>query len=210
MTEEKFEQLENTMKNPSAQRVIAAGRELFFMNGFEGATTDALAKAAGVSKTTIYKHFGSMEGVFSAVVMQSGQEITGGVPQTPDTEEAFWESLQQWGEQLLSFISSAPAANIYRLMLENARDHGTLAHGFYNDAFEPTHKDLTARIVYGQQQGYLRKDIDPRHAAEIYVGALEGLAFSRLSLRLTDDPYPDVTSRVVATLSLFRHGAMAT
>lgn len=206
MAEEKIEVLESVLENPSALRVVRAGRDLFFEHGFEAVTTDALAKAAGVSKTTIYKHFGSMEGVFSAVVFQSGQEITGGVPKAPSSEEAYWQSLQQWGEQLLTFIASAPAANIHRLMLENARDHKELAQNFYRDAFEPTLKDLTARIAYGQSQGFVNGSLDPANIAEVLIGAWEGLAFTRLSLHLTEEPFPDTEQRVAQTLDLIRYG----
>ncbi|NGO12233.1 TetR/AcrR family transcriptional regulator [Streptomyces sp. HC44] len=49
------------------QAIVRAARELFLREGF-GVGMDAIAAAAGVSKVTVYNHFGSKEALFSAVI----------------------------------------------------------------------------------------------------------------------------------------------
>ena len=48
--------------------ILAAATEAFLKAGFLGASMDEVAAASSVSKQTIYKHFGSKEALFVAVV----------------------------------------------------------------------------------------------------------------------------------------------
>ncbi|MER5307102.1 TetR/AcrR family transcriptional regulator [Streptomyces sp. NPDC002773] len=49
------------------QAIVRAARALFLREGF-GVGMDAIAAEAGVSKVTVYNHFGSKEALFTAVV----------------------------------------------------------------------------------------------------------------------------------------------
>ncbi|MEO3972924.1 TetR/AcrR family transcriptional regulator [Streptomyces sp. CAU 1734] len=49
------------------QAIVTAARTLFLREGF-GVGMDAIAAEAGVSKVTVYNHFGSKEALFTAVV----------------------------------------------------------------------------------------------------------------------------------------------
>ena len=46
-------------------QIRAAAQELFLERGFSGASTDAIAKSAGVSKETLYRHFRSKEALLA-------------------------------------------------------------------------------------------------------------------------------------------------
>jgi AcrR family transcriptional regulator len=59
------------------QAIVRAARELFLREGF-GVGMDAIAAAAGVSKVTVYNHFGSKEALFSAVITSALDEPLGG------------------------------------------------------------------------------------------------------------------------------------
>ncbi|HSI39129.1 MAG TPA: TetR/AcrR family transcriptional regulator [Xanthobacteraceae bacterium] len=50
------------------REVIDGARRVFFAKGFDGATMDEIARAAGVSKATIYVYFDSKEDLFQALV----------------------------------------------------------------------------------------------------------------------------------------------
>lgn len=54
----------------SRQAIVAAAREMFVRDGFD-AGMDVIAAAAGVSKVTVYNHFGSKEELFTEVVGQA-------------------------------------------------------------------------------------------------------------------------------------------
>ena len=49
--------------------ILDAAIDAFTSRGFDGTSMDDLARAAAVSKPTIYKHFGDKEGVFRAAIL---------------------------------------------------------------------------------------------------------------------------------------------
>lgn len=55
------------------QAILEAARTVFLREGF-GAGVDQLAAEAGVSKVTVYNHFGSKENLFNAVIGQTLDE----------------------------------------------------------------------------------------------------------------------------------------
>ncbi len=50
------------------QRILEAAAQVFAEKGYARATTRALARAAGVNEVTLFRHFGSKQGLFSAIV----------------------------------------------------------------------------------------------------------------------------------------------
>ena len=52
----------------------AAGQE-FATHGFHGASMDAIAQAAGISKPMLYNYFGSKQGLYAAYVERSGRAL---------------------------------------------------------------------------------------------------------------------------------------
>ncbi|MET9391243.1 TetR/AcrR family transcriptional regulator [Streptomyces sp. NPDC006624] len=64
------------------QAIVRAARELFLREGF-GVGMDAIAAEAGVSKVTVYNHFGSKEALFTAVITGALDE-----PLTGDASDA--------------------------------------------------------------------------------------------------------------------------
>ncbi|GEB61309.1 TetR/AcrR family transcriptional regulator [Streptomyces gardneri] len=65
------------------QAVVRAARDLFLRDGF-GVGMDAIAAEAGVSKVTVYNHFGSKEALFTAVVAGALDEPLHQGPEGPD------------------------------------------------------------------------------------------------------------------------------
>lgn len=52
------------------EQILQGALPIFLQDGYEGASMDRVAAAAGVSKITIYKHFQDKEGVFTALIEQ--------------------------------------------------------------------------------------------------------------------------------------------
>lgn len=68
----------------SRRAIVAAARAEFLRDGFD-ASMDTIAARAGVSKVTVYNHFGSKEDLFTAVIGQLGDETSA---RTMDAAEA--------------------------------------------------------------------------------------------------------------------------
>ncbi|MGP4051963.1 TetR/AcrR family transcriptional regulator [Streptomyces sp. 2A115] len=73
------------------QAIVRAARELFLRDGF-GVGMDAIAAAAGVSKVTVYNHFGSKEALFSAVISGALDDPLTGTGASPAALEGLAEA----------------------------------------------------------------------------------------------------------------------
>lgn len=57
------------------EAIVRAARAVFGRDGYARTTTDAIAREAGVSTRTLYKHFGSKERLFSVVLAESATRV---------------------------------------------------------------------------------------------------------------------------------------
>src|SRR5215213_3320035 len=65
---------------PPRERILQAARELFYRNGINAVSVDAIAAAAETNKMTLYRHFASKDALIAAYLGQlaaEGEEIWG-------------------------------------------------------------------------------------------------------------------------------------
>jgi AcrR family transcriptional regulator len=55
--------------------MLDAAGKAFASSGFHGASMDAIAQAAGISKPMLYNYFGSKQGLYMAYVEHSGESL---------------------------------------------------------------------------------------------------------------------------------------
>lgn len=60
--------------------LLDAALEAFEADGFEGASVDAIAASAGVSKRTLYVHFSSKDALFRAIIERLAEQIETAAP----------------------------------------------------------------------------------------------------------------------------------
>ncbi len=171
------------------QRILEAARRLFMERGFSAVSGDLLCKEARTSKTSLYKYFGDMVGVLTAVVSQEGDLFDLKIDTSPDTEEAFWAALTGYGTRLLTLLNSPFCIQLDRMIHEESRGNPELAQGFYDSAYGKGHDDLTHLIAHGQAKGFVSQDVSAEDLADHLVCMWEGLRWVRTRLRLTDTPY---------------------
>ncbi|MEM9881190.1 MAG: helix-turn-helix domain-containing protein [Pseudomonadota bacterium] len=69
------------------ERMLAAGRKLFFERGFQNVSTDMIAKEASVSKGSLYKYYPNMAGLLKEVTRAEASHFQAAEPEqvpTPD------------------------------------------------------------------------------------------------------------------------------
>lgn len=67
-------------------QIVAAARELFLAHGYGCTTMDAVARAAPVSKRTLYNHFESKQALFLAVLRISWANLSEAPPVRPEDD----------------------------------------------------------------------------------------------------------------------------
>lgn len=172
-------------------RILEAAKALFFQRGFAAVSTDDLAKAASVSKATIYRHFNGLEDVLRAVVANEVESFEQGIPTDIRTQSDLRRSLCRFGANLLTFLNQPEIIRFSQLMFEEARTQPDLAKDFYSSAYGRTQEDLAHLIQQGMDQRCLKTDFSSLDLAEQLLGLWEGFGFIRALLGLTTKPFED-------------------
>jgi TetR/AcrR family transcriptional repressor of mexJK operon len=180
-----------------AERVLDAGWDLFLSHGFESVSIEAIAAAAGVSKVTVYKHYPDKTALFEATVLRA----TLGIEASQNLTEAtgtLRERLERFGIGLMRFLGTRPAIAFHSFLAGEMRRHPALARRFYALGPGRTIANLAEIIAAAKARGELAVD-DPHLAAEMLVGAWQGLTNYRLALDIDDGDYEATLMRRVRT-----------
>jgi len=114
------------------ERELRAGMELFLEEGFDNTSMDAIAAAAGVSKTTLYAHFGDKAGMFRAVFEERGSALDLGLDQVALREGASAED--RLHDVLLSVLHEAlsgPGLAFLRVLVTESARQPELAQSLF-------------------------------------------------------------------------------
>jgi len=153
-------------KEARPQELLAAALNLFVERGFAATRLDDVAKAAGVSKGTLYLYFSSKEDLFKAVVRENIVPLLGEAEGMITAFEGNTESL--FRELTLSWWRNAgetKLSGLPKLMMGEAGNFPELAR-FYQDEVIARGEALLATVLArGMQRGEIRNidlEIDTR------------------------------------------------
>jgi TetR/AcrR family acrAB operon transcriptional repressor len=175
-TSRKAEQSQKTR-----QRLVASATELFARKGYREASVQQIADAAGISRGSIFWHFGSKEGLLWAVAEElfARWEHEVLVPEVGEATgvEAVLRSL----DAHRAFLTGETDAHrlFYVLMFEALGPREDLA-GEYARLHRHFRTLGAEWIVRGVEKGDVRSDIDPKAISVAIVGALGGIAYQYL------------------------------
>jgi AcrR family transcriptional regulator len=150
-------------------QVIEAAVTLFAERGLEATSMDAIAKASGVSKATIYRHWPDKDSLCLEVL---------GYLHGLDKESPVFDS-GDFRADLIAQLQHDPAAD-RRVMRERIMPH-LIAYASHNQVFgvawrsrviEPARKALGNMMARGKQRGILRPDLDPEVGFALLLGPL--------------------------------------
>ena len=118
-------------KGRKFDQVVAGARDVFLREGYEGASVDAIARDAGVSKATLYSYFPDKQHLFLAVLtaecdLQSEVEITLAQESLPVPD-----MLRFICVELIGFILSPFGQDMFRVCVAEAQRFPALGHAFY-------------------------------------------------------------------------------
>jgi AcrR family transcriptional regulator len=192
-------------------QVLEGARAIFLRDGFEGASVDDIARAAGVSKATLYSYFPDKRLLFTEICLtecrrqadEAEAEIAPGLP----VEQA----LSIVAMRFAAFFLSEFGQQSVRLMIAEATRFPDLAREFYRTGPGLIHERLAQRLGDYVARGELRIDDLPL-AAEQFAQLSKGYIFERLMLGMAETIKPvDVQRGVRGAVEMFmaRYGVPA-
>jgi TetR/AcrR family transcriptional repressor of mexJK operon len=118
-------------RNPSPGRpkdlhkraaILDAAKRLFTLQGFDGVSMDQIAHAAGVSKLTVYSHFGDKDALFSEAVRAKCEEQMPADLFPADLKGPLRGQLTRIAQAFFALITSDEALSMHRMMLTQSSD----------------------------------------------------------------------------------------
>ena len=190
--------------------ILTAARRVFLRESYARASMESIAQEAGVSKQTVYNHFGSKKELFNALVRGRCESLSAELSHETDAGgDDPAKVLTAFGENVLEIMLSEESMDLYRLLQAEGRSHPGLGEIFYRQG-----PDRTARLIadyLAEQTRNGRLDVpDPRMAAEQFVTMLVGHLRVRHLLGIAGPPTRADRARYVnSAVRLFLDGARA-
>jgi len=155
--------------------IVMAARRIFVERGYGAASMDDVARAAGVAKQTVYKHFGSKAALFRAIVEGIAVDLLSpvAVPGAGTRETDPAAALGALGRRFVTLVVDPASVGLFRLLVAEASRFPELAEPIYHAGPDRLVRELSAFLERATEAGWLAVE-NPRMAAEQFFGALRG------------------------------------
>jgi TetR/AcrR family transcriptional regulator, mexJK operon transcriptional repressor len=96
--------------------ILEVAKRLFPVHGFDGVSMDHIAAEAGVSKLTVYSHFGDKESLFSAAITARCEEQLPASMFLGELQGGVGEQLAAIAHAFFALVTSDEAVTMHRMM----------------------------------------------------------------------------------------------
>ncbi len=165
------------------ERLLGAAATVFARDGFEGATTRAIAREAGVNEVTLFRHFQTKENLQSAVlqrIIDQQAELLSSQPPLPGAD--LRASLARYAALYEAVLrQNLP---LVKTLLGEHHKHRDYEPRVLRGIFAPLKAELAAAVEKGRRDGSVRQEINPAIAADL----LSAMIFTAVLRR--GSPFP--------------------
>lgn len=171
---------------------------LFFRNGLEAVTMEAVAREAGVSKVTVYGHFTSKEALFGSVIRRETATIRQGLEQLPDTHDAVRQSLIEVGIGMVRFLLEPHVLAVERVMSQQGKQHPKLLQAFFEAGPWAISQWLREKLEGLASAGHLTLPA-PALAADQLCSMWQGMLTKEVRMGVRPPPTDDELKRQITS-----------
>ena len=184
-----------TSVNKRDSIVEGAGR-VFLACGFVATSMDTIAAESGVSKQTIYSHFGSKDALFEAIVRQKCDEMMEPVAQSELRGDEPQEVLRSIARRFLLLILDPANTRLFKAIVAESERFPDLAKTFYRSGPRAVSDQLAAYLTEQHREGVLWVP-DPKASGELFFALMRADQYIRSILSITQEPGTDKIERHV-------------
>ena len=154
------------------EKILTSALELFAHNGFEQVTADELAAGARVGKGSVYRQFGSKEGLYAAAVIAGFRQLRSQIERALEEECSFPDQISTIVRHVLTSVWEG---GVLVLM----RDPRTILRAAAARHYRLESRKLSLLISQvlreGAGAGWIRSDLNFQLVAESILGMIRGV-----------------------------------
>ncbi|TNE64383.1 MAG: TetR/AcrR family transcriptional regulator [Alphaproteobacteria bacterium] len=199
-------EIELDLENKKVRLILDAAHHVFLEQGYDAATTDQIARTAGVSKATMYVYFKSKESLLKAMVQREIRTMTpilAGVPVTGPFD--IREVLVRIAAVHTELVLTRSGQGMHRLVLGLASRFPEVGQIFYDAGPRQIRTQVAAVLRAAVERGYLDiPDVDLA-ATQFLTLALGELPHNRL-IALPVPSRAEVSKVIESGVDLFMRG----
>ncbi len=183
--------------------ILEAAKRLFPMEGFAGVSMDQIAAEAGVSKLTVYSHFGDKEALFFAAVEAKCDEMLPHDLFSQELRGPLRAQLEAIAAAYVGLVCSAEAISTHRMMITPGGADDSLRKLFWEAGPQRTHDVFGSFLALRVEAGELEIP-DVQCATEQFFSLLRGEIHSRMLCGLCANPaHTAVSNHIQASVDMF-------
>jgi AcrR family transcriptional regulator len=184
------------------RQIMDGARSVFLGSGFDGASMNDIARAAGVSKGTLYAYFNSKDELFEAIIRgeyaQSAERLC-----TFRREGDVREMLMDFGVRLISRMAEPGTRALARVVIAAAEKFPNVGRAFYEAGPLYGATRLAAELENLEKSGALEIP-DSERAAWQFVDLCQSYVYKRLLFGVVDSiSREDIEASVKAGVDVF-------
>jgi AcrR family transcriptional regulator len=183
-------------EDSSKRRQILDGASKVFMDlGFDGASMGEIARAAGVSKGTLYVYFADKNRLFEAIVAEQALE-QGQVVFNLDPERDVATTLRDFGQTYIALLCRPGGGSAIRTVMAIAERMPDVGRRFYAHVLEKRINELAAYLETHVRTGDLAIE-DCQLAASQFMLMCQASLFLPFIFQAAPSPSPERIAEVV-------------
>jgi TetR/AcrR family transcriptional repressor of mexJK operon len=197
--------------NPAIKRqpILQAAAGIFLRSGYAGASMDAIAEAAAVSKVTLYNQFGSKQALFAALIGGRCERLLETVVQVGAEDAEPRAGLTTIAQAYIELHYATQSLELFRLVIAEQPTFPELTELVFKSCQEPVRRRLADYLRRLDIRQSLRVP-DPDAAARLFLAMLAGEPHLRCLLGLQDGLSVEEKGGLVgAAVTLFCDGCGA-
>jgi TetR/AcrR family transcriptional regulator, mexJK operon transcriptional repressor len=181
-----------------AESILTAAKRAFLAAGFGAVSMDSIAREAGVSKATVYAHFGSKEELFGAVIGRECERYFASFSAGELDPRDVRASLTVLGGRFLELVLSPDAIALHRIITGEVTRFPALGKIFWRAGPERQRVQIEVFLRRAAASGTLAF-VDARLAAEQFLSLARGEIQLRQLLHLAPEAGPHEISIAVGS-----------
>jgi TetR/AcrR family transcriptional regulator, mexJK operon transcriptional repressor len=186
----------------TSEKILQAALAVFLDVGFERANLEKVAAQAGVTKPTVYSHFGSKVGLLKAVAQQQAQQVITQFSPSLKSTGNVRRDLTGFAKSFLSNMLGPDAMRVHRFAIVEAMTHPELVAPLLSAGPQKLDEVLQAYLEAETKSKRLRC-ANPLLAAKQLIGLLIGMDFLTIVVSQDVPSEAEIKKRIASAIDVF-------